>query len=1150
MKKSVSFRIIALFLCLILTVSVIWLPVSAVEFDEQQLNYYQLISKRDWELAPGITESEIILNNAAGNKRQVSHVVEIDIHDPNTKVIPSTYKMAEGLQNKDYRTQTMSAQAKYAEEHGYGNVVAAMNTTLHWYDTDYYLQHPELIGEPLGTLVLDGVKYTNSQNSYFGAYTCLVINFDEKDGVSRPETIPKTEIRQTYDPITGWEEQVIPANFHFLVKNGVSEHVINDPTEPAPRSFMGIKADGTIILVMNEGRNEPYSTGFNCYEMAEFMISLGCVHAINCDGGGSSTFLSQRPGEELKLHCSPSDGSERPVTNGVLVISTASDAFAEAVVSADGDYYTPGSTVQFTAEGYAASGKPADLPSNAIWQLADSSFGTIENGLFVSNGKEGMITVQLTVDGIVVGEDTISIVKPDVLSFASETIEVSAGGSIKLALNASYQGNQVLLMESEPVFSLSAAIGTFHGMYFMANENAASAQAVLTATVCGISATTELLVSGHTYRVSLDNQKIVCDCGCEFTKTGLQTLDGQTYYTVDGNLKSGWIAADEVWYYFDQTSFAGVHGVYTTEDNVRFTFDNGRLTKGTWTRNSQGYRYWIGPNYYRDRSSDAGSSTPYEIDGKTYLFNKNGYLQTGVAYFYDGNGAARYYDCGADGVATLLTGFYQEYFYQNGVMQKAYQLVEFEGDYYFINDYHKPFKNGTIELAERFTSKFDLPAGRYTFDASGKMVINHGVVGDYLYINGVLQKAYQLIEFEGCYYFVNDHNKLLKNATIDLGTRFTSQYGLPAGRYAFDAEGKLVINHGVVGDYLYINGVMQKAYQLVEFEGAYYFVNDYNKLLKNATISLNEKFTSPYGIPAGRYAFDAEGKLVINHGVVGDYLYINGVMQKAYQLLEFEGAYYFVNDYNKLVKNGSVDLSSRFTSQYGLPAGRYAFDAEGKLVINHGVVGDYLYINGHLQKAYQLIEFEGNYYFINDYNKLLKNATISLSEKFTGAYGIPAGRYAFDANGRMVINHGIVGDQLYINGVLQKAYQLIKFEDSYYFVNDYNKLLKNATIDLSARFTSQYDLPAGRYAFDADGKMIINHGVVGDYLYINGQLQKAYQLIEFEGDYYFISDYNKLLKNARIHLSKRFVESVTLPDGVMLEADYYRFDANGKMVLN
>ena len=262
------------------------------------------------------------------------------------------------------------------------------------------------------------------------------------------------------------------------------------------------------------------------------------------------------------------------------------------------------------------------------------------------------------------------------------------------------------------------------------------------------------------------------------------------------------------------------------------------------------------------------------------------------------------------------------------------------------------------------------------------------------------------------------------------------------------------------------------------------------------------------------------------------------------------GNYYFVNDYNKILKNVTIPLTEKFTAQYGLPAGKYEFDKDGKMIINHGIVDDHLYINGVMQKAYQLVEFEGNYYFINDYNKILKNARIPLGEEFTAQYGLPAIKYNFDAEGRMIINHGIVDDCLYVNGELQTAYQLAEFEGSYYFINDYNKILKNATISLSEKFTSVHGFAAGTYTFDENGKMIVNHGVVGDYLYINGELQKSYQLVEFEGDYYFVNDYNKILKSKRIYLSIQFVGDVVLPDGSSLEAGYYSFDADGKLILN
>ena len=491
-------KLLAMALAVIMLVGMI--PVSAfaaIDYDEGDDDYYKLISQKDWELAPGITESEIVINNEAGTRRQVMHVVEVDIHNPYTKVIPSTYMMADGLENKKYSTQTMDKQAAYAEANGYGNVVAAMNISLSWYDSAYYTQHPELVGEPLGYLVLDGEYYANSQGQTSGAQTVLVINFDEKDGVKRPDSIPKTQIRSSKDAITGWEEQVIPANFGFLVKDGKMVNTKENHTETgAPRSMLGIKADGTIIMVMNDGRQAPFSEGFGSYEMSEAMLKLGCVYAINGDGGGSSQFLSQRPGEDLAIHCSPSDGAPRDTTHGVLVISTApvTGEFEQAHVTSEEDYYTPGSSVQFSAIGTDLVGTPADIPANATWQLADPTMGTIENGLFVSNGKIGTVTAQLTVDGNVVGEHSVYIVMPDTLTFALANMVVPFGKTVDVGLSATYNNKNVVLKASDVTFTLSDTnIGTISGFNFTAGEEGfAATSSLLTATVGDVSTSTNL----------------------------------------------------------------------------------------------------------------------------------------------------------------------------------------------------------------------------------------------------------------------------------------------------------------------------------------------------------------------------------------------------------------------------------------------------------------------------------------------------------------------------------------------------------------------------------------------------------------------------------------------------------------------------------
>ena len=57
-----------------------------------------------------------------------------------------------------------------------------------------------------------------------------------------------------------------------------------------PRTAIGIKADGTYLFVVSDGRTEE-SEGLSLYELAEFMKSMGAVTAYNLDGGGSSTMV-------------------------------------------------------------------------------------------------------------------------------------------------------------------------------------------------------------------------------------------------------------------------------------------------------------------------------------------------------------------------------------------------------------------------------------------------------------------------------------------------------------------------------------------------------------------------------------------------------------------------------------------------------------------------------------------------------------------------------------------------------------------------------------------------------------------------------------------------------------------------------------------
>jgi hypothetical protein len=78
-----------------------------------------------------------------------------------------------------------------------------------------------------------------------------------------------------------------------------------------PRTVIGSTADNKIILFVCDGR-QAHSDGATLVELAQILKGLGCVNALNLDGGGSSAIIAGN-----SLLNKPSDGSERAVPSVV-----------------------------------------------------------------------------------------------------------------------------------------------------------------------------------------------------------------------------------------------------------------------------------------------------------------------------------------------------------------------------------------------------------------------------------------------------------------------------------------------------------------------------------------------------------------------------------------------------------------------------------------------------------------------------------------------------------------------------------------------------------------------------------------------------------------------------------------------------------------
>lgn len=103
-----------------------------------------------------------------------------------------------------------------------------------------------------------------------------------------------------------------------LLVTGQEERFQDDVTKGrAPRTALGITADQKLLLVTVNGRQPNISVGMTLHELGNLLIELGAIQAMNLDGGGSTTMVIRN----LVLNL-PSDGKERPVSNGIMVLTS------------------------------------------------------------------------------------------------------------------------------------------------------------------------------------------------------------------------------------------------------------------------------------------------------------------------------------------------------------------------------------------------------------------------------------------------------------------------------------------------------------------------------------------------------------------------------------------------------------------------------------------------------------------------------------------------------------------------------------------------------------------------------------------------------------------------------------------------------------
>jgi exopolysaccharide biosynthesis protein len=154
---------------------------------------------------------------------------------------------------------------------------------------------------------------------------------------------------------------------------------VDDPSSPnyadrdrrIPASAAARFPDGTLALVVVDGRHPATSIGVNRAELIALLRALGASDALLLDGGGSATLVARVLGDlEAGVVNDPSDGVERPVADGLFVYSDAPPGPpAHLVVRPSRIVALPGARVPLRAQMIDANDHGLG-PAHGPWRFA------------------------------------------------------------------------------------------------------------------------------------------------------------------------------------------------------------------------------------------------------------------------------------------------------------------------------------------------------------------------------------------------------------------------------------------------------------------------------------------------------------------------------------------------------------------------------------------------------------------------------------------------------------------------------------------------------------------------------------------------------------------------------------------------------------
>lgn len=230
----------------------------------------------------------------------------------------------------------------------------------------------------------------------------------------------------------------------------------------APRTAVGVKTDGTVVFYVLDGRQSGHSYGAKQSTVAERLREIGCVDALNLDGGGSTSISGIYPGcDEDSIINSPSDKTLRKVSNFIFLknMEKPTGNVEKAYIYPYSGKILSGSTISLETKAVDENYYPVDFKEVEYFV---NEFGSVTNDGKLTALGEGKVVVDVLADGASGKAEFDAYLSPDEIKIynaddSKEVTQIDAApkDEFKFYAKAFYKG--IEMMSSKDVFKWSTS---------------------------------------------------------------------------------------------------------------------------------------------------------------------------------------------------------------------------------------------------------------------------------------------------------------------------------------------------------------------------------------------------------------------------------------------------------------------------------------------------------------------------------------------------------------------------------------------------------------------------------------------------------------------------------------------------------------------